>query len=456
MAKKVKGFKKKYYIQGMHCSACEMLIKQEVESLKNVDSAKVSLSKSYVEIVCNSKSDIPEHSQLNNLLKDLGYSFHSTKPKNNLTRTDIIKMSLIALVFVLAFYTIESSGLFLKYAVTAQSTLLSYFIFGLAAGISSCAAIVGGLLLALSKQWNELYHGNKKQSVKPFIYFNFSRLLSFALLGGVLGAVGSLLQISITVTSILTVLISLLMLILGMQMIDIKWFKRFSFNFNKGGSKYLNKNTKLQGKYVPIITGALTFIIPCGFTLIAQTNALSSGSFARGFMQLGMFALGTLPVLAAISFGSVNFYSNPKFAKKFSYVSGVIIIFFALYTFNSQLNVLGLPSLSDLKGYISVSSVSDSLKTREKLDYQIMQMEASGLEYFPTKFVIQSGVKTDWEIFDNNSLGCARAVYAHGLYPDVIQLQPGLNKVSFIAPEPGIYKISCSMGMVPPVTVEVY
>jgi len=84
---------------------------------------------------------------------------------------------------------------------------------------------------------------------------------------------------------------------------------------------------------------------------------------------------------------------------------------------------------------------------------QVMQMEVKGFEYFPKTITIKAAVPTKFEITDNGSIGCARAVYARGLYPDVILLEPGLNTVEFIAPAAGTYQISCSMWMVEPITV---
>ena len=243
------------------------------------------------------------------------------------------------------------------------------------------------------------------------------------------------------------------MLVLGLQMAGIKWFNRFRFNI-VGDSKYLDKNNDFQGKYFPIIVGALTFFIPCGFTLIAQTNALNSGSFYLGLLQLTAFALGTLPILILISFTSIRFYSNPSFSKKFSLFSGIIITFFALYTLNSQLNVLGITSLSDLS-FTNEKTNEAKVAELPTTNFQEIQMEAAGFEYYPKQVTLKSGVKTKWSIYNSGAKGCANAVYARGLYPKVIQLKPGMNTVEFVAPKPGTYKISCSMGMVDPVTVTV-
>lgn len=459
MAKKEKqknNTRKTYFVQGMHCSTCEILIKQDLSALPGINKANVSLSKAQVTVHSDNQKNFPTIQKLNKLFKDLGYTFYEENPqKQKLNKNDVFKMVGIAILFVIAFYLLENSGLFMKYSISSQSSIGAYFVFGLAAGVSSCAALIGGLLLSLSKNWNELYSNNYKKSAAPFLYFNLSRILTFALLGGTLGYVGGFFKVSITLTSILTLGIAILMLILGLQMIGITWFNRFSFNF-LGNNKYLNKNSDLKGKYIPLVVGALTFFVPCGFTLIAQTNTLAAGTFYKGMMQLGAFALGTLPVLALISFSSVKFYSNPNFSKKFSLFSGIIIVFFALYTVNSQLNVLGISSLNDVSfAKEKTKKISAEVSTDNGADFQVLQIEASGFEYYPKEVTIKSGVKTQWSIYNNGAVGCSQAVYARGLYPNVIYLNPGMNSVEFVAPAPGTYKISCSMGMVPPVTVKV-
>jgi plastocyanin domain-containing protein len=80
-------------------------------------------------------------------------------------------------------------------------------------------------------------------------------------------------------------------------------------------------------------------------------------------------------------------------------------------------------------------------------------MEVRGFEYFPKVIQIKANMPTRFEILDNGSIGCARAVYPRGLYDQIIQLQPGLNTVEFTSPAAGTYQISCSMWMVEPITV---
>ena len=88
--------------------------------------------------------------------------------------------------------------------------------------------------------------------------------------------------------------------------------------------------------------GALTFFLPCGFTITAQTVALLSGSVWQGAGIMGFFALGTAPILLLIGLSSVKFFSKPHLAMTFSQVAGFLVLFFALWNIYNQMNVLGL------------------------------------------------------------------------------------------------------------------
>lgn len=68
-----------------------------------------------------------------------------------------------------------------------------------------------------------------------------------------------------------------------------------------------------------------TFFLPCGFTQSMQIVALSSGSFVSGMFIMLAFALGTLPMLALLSFGSASTIVI-KYAPLFFKSAGVVVI----------------------------------------------------------------------------------------------------------------------------------
>lgn len=463
--------KQTFFVQGMHCSACETFIEKTVAEMKGVKRVKVSLADSMVTIEADSPVAIPSIFKLNQQFKRDGYTFHNhlDKASNKMNIGQVAVVLLIFLVIVAFFVFFNNSKILDGLYVNSGSSLWAFFLFGIIAGLSSCAALVGGMLLSVQETWMGGKKDYDKKAALPFVLFNASRLIAFALLGGLLGMLGGFFRISFTASVVLTIAIALFMFIIGMQMIGVKLFQRIKL------SPAGNLVSSVTGKYkqgrawMPIIFGAITFFVPCGFTLIAQSQALSSGSFAQGLGIMAAFALGTLPMLAAISYSSLRFYNNPRFANPFRLLTGLLVVFFALMTLNNQFRLLRLPeqqgSQAETAPGLEIKTGGPKLAVEPTATAQaqaaipagsqVMRMEVKGFEYSPRSITIKAGVPTRFEITDNGSAGCARAVFANGLYPQVIVLNPGLNVVEFTAPAAGTFQISCSMGMVDPVTVTV-
>ena len=91
----------------------------------------------------------------------------------------------------------------------------------------------------------------------------------------------------------------------------------------------------------PILLGMSTFFLPCGFTQSMQVYALTTGDVLSGAMTMLVFSLGTLPVLALISFASVKLSKNLQSGLFFK-TAGFIIIFFAIFNLLAALVAVGL------------------------------------------------------------------------------------------------------------------
>ena len=449
-----------YFVDGMDCPSCEVLIEKKIKSIKGVKKANASLKKSIVEIEYEGTSMGIE--KINDEFKSTGYTFKEEKceSKKKVSFQDgkliidrkwmvnVAKGVLIALIVVVIFELLENSKLGSLVSISKDSPLPTFFLFGLIAGISSCFAVVGGLLLSLSVQWENIYAKDQKHRTTPFLMFNIARLLAFAVGGVALGYLGKSLGLSLPnnpiITVILFVLISLYMLILGLQMLGVKWLSKIHIKTPKFLSKRISDERKFRGKYMPFLVGALTFFLPCGFTLNAQTIALSLGNPIKGGLILLFFALGTLPLLALISFSSITLSSKPKLKKTFELVAGILVVVFAIYNLNSQLNVLGLPSLSDLKSRFSFTQNSAIVSGKS----QTLKTVASNSGYYPENATVKAGVPIVWEITDDGATGCTNGIISKQLFGNSqVTLKKGLNTVNLPALAKGYYKYSCTMGM---------
>lgn len=448
-----------YYIKGMHCPSCEILIEKKLLEFGNVKSVEASTSKGEVTIEYDGEK--PSLESINNAFKKAGYAFFDQPldASEDVNVKDFFITLGIGLLIIIGFMGLNKLGLSGLVNVGSESSLPTFFALGLIAGISSCAALVGGIILSMSKQWNELYSSNDSmwQKTQPHVIFNAGRTISYIVLGGILGAVGSKLNLSLKFGPVLVVIVSVIMIFLAFQMLGFKSFRNFQLTMPKFITRFIANEGNFKGRYMPFFMGAFTFFLPCGFTITAQGLALISGSATQGALIMFLFALGTLPTLLIIGVSSVKFSQNIRLFDRFMKIAGVIVLFFALYNINSQLNVLGFPSLSDL-GASSVSQADGSNSEFPPIvdGKQILKMDASAYGYAPNYLKVKAGIPVRWEITDKGTGGCTSAIISRDLFNGEIPLTPGEVSVKEFTPQKtGKYKFSCWMGMVSGV-IEVY
>ncbi|USN53018.1 MAG: sulfite exporter TauE/SafE family protein [Candidatus Nomurabacteria bacterium] len=82
-------------------------------------------------------------------------------------------------------------------------------------------------------------------------------------------------------------------------------------------------------------------MLPCGFTQSMQFYTLTTGSFFKGGLTMFAFALGTLPVLALLSFSSLGIHNKGQSSIFFKTV-GLVVIFFAIFNLLSALVGAGI------------------------------------------------------------------------------------------------------------------
>lgn len=448
----------------MHCAACEILIEKKIIKEDPVEMVDVLLSKGTVTIEydANEKVD-PEY--LNKIFRDDGYQF-STHPfnKSKIVTTDSqcdvpneessIKTQLfIAATFIIGFIFLSKSGLSSLVSINAQSSLPLFFLFGLLAGVSSCAALVGGIILSLSKQWAKRYSTTDSiiNKAEPHFLFNIGRVLGYAGFGAILGLAGNFFRLSPLFSATLVIGVSIIMILLGLQMVGVKALRNFQIKLPKSITGKVADESKFTGRYSPLLMGALTFFLPCGFTITAQALALASGNPIQGALIMGLFALGTVPGLLAIGMSSVKFLGNPKTTKQFSLVAGMLVLFFAAFNINAQLSVLGVANINDL---ITTPTTAQSTQISGELPpmvdgKQIVKINASSSGYAPNRIRMRANTPTRWEINDTGTSGCTNAIISRGLFEGQIDLTPGnVSTKEFTSPKPGVYKFSCWMGMV--------
>ena len=206
------------HVVGTHCNSCKILIEDLLNEQTGIEHANVNLKQETVSF--ETSLDGGQHKLaeiLTEKVKHNGYSLSVEKKAREEKDNGVIWRALpIGLAFLVIFFLIQKSGV-LNFGLGGDMTPITGFIIGLVASVSSCLAVVGGLVLSLSATVSK----DDVSDVKPMLLFHAGRIASFAILGGLLGALGGAISISFTVTAILGIIASVVMIALGLNLVGM-------------------------------------------------------------------------------------------------------------------------------------------------------------------------------------------------------------------------------------------
>lgn len=430
-------------IRGMHCRSCEILIEEKLKEIPGIKNINVSYKKQQVEFFLNDPATIE---QVHNAISDAGYKI-GREEKDWISRNlkDYKDLALAAVILIALYIIAKKFGL-INLSIGSRSNptnLLVVLTVGLTAGVSTCMALVGGLILGISARHSEKHPtATPAQKFRPHLFFNLGRILSYALLGGLIGLIGKAFQLSGSVLGLMIIIVGLVMLALGVQLTGI--FPRISsasLTLPTSISKLFGLKKHHQKEYSHLnsmLVGALTFFLPCGFTQAMQLYAMSTGNFWSGAAIMGVFALGTAPGLLGV--GGLASFIRGTWAQKFFKFVGLLVVILALVNISNGLNLTGWKVFSIKK------SVSADSAVKVENGFQIVNMTQNTLGYKPNKFTIRKGIPVKWIIDAQDTSSCSGSIVASKI--DVQKfLKPGINEIQFTPTEIGEIKFSCSMGM---------
>ena len=327
-----------FHVDGMHCKSCKILIEQELGELSEVERAQVDLNKRTLELEGEWATEEEALTQLNALLLPRKYRLSKEVPVKKVAWGDFVWAFPIAGFFVALFLLLQKMGI-VNLVSANEMNLGTAFVIGVVASVSTCMAVVGGLVLSVSANF-----AKEGQKLRPQFFFHAGRLVSFFLLGGLIGMLGGFVQFGPSSTFVLSLIVGLVMLILGVNLLDIfPGLKRFQPTLPTFFSKHILALKTLNHTLTPVLLGVVTFFLPCGFTQSMQLYALSSGGFWAGSMTLLAFALGTLPVLALLSFSALGIEKRSQSGVFFK-TAGLVVLFFAVFNILNSFVAIGILS----------------------------------------------------------------------------------------------------------------
>lgn len=440
----------KVHIKGMHCRSCEILVEDELKRISGVKRVSVSHQTGVAHIMCSCELD---DQSVAKAIENAGYSIGDDgKPQLfSRNRQDYVDLGIAFFIAMALFLIAKTVGIFnLGNSISGSySSLPIVFLVGLTAGVSTCMALVGGLVLGISARFSiQNPNASGVEKFKPHIFFNLGRIVSYIVFGGIIGFAGSIFQLSTSVLGMLTIAVGLVMLLLGGQLIDIfPILKRISFTLPKSLHRMLGIQEKLESGYSnenAATMGALTFFLPCGFTQAMQLYAMNTGSVVSGALTMGVFALGTTPGLLGIG-GLASVVKGAR-ARLFFKTAGVVVILLAFFNVANGLNLLGInPGAFATRSTEGGGAAQDPNVTLMNGVQEVRMIQHSS-GYSPNKFTIKKGVPVRWIITSKDAYSCASSIISQQI--GVRQaLQLGENVIDFTPSETGTIRFSCAMGM---------
>lgn len=220
--------------------------------------------------------------------------------------------------------------------------LISALIFGLL-GSFHCVGMCGPIAFLLPVD-----HKNNVRKLGQISLYHFGRLNSYAIIGllfGLLGKGFSLFGLQQQISILVGVLMILVILLP---------YKKFSkYNGSKPIFKIVSKVKSNLGKQLKrkspdtfYTIGFLNGFLPCGLVYMAVFGAIASGTALEGSLYMGVFGLGTIPLMTtAIYLGN---FINLNIRSKIRKAVPVFVILIGLLFILRGMG-LGIPFLSPME-----------------------------------------------------------------------------------------------------------
>lgn len=428
---KIKKMRLKVY--NMTCSSCENRVENAIKNLPGIVSVKASYSKQCADIELDS-----ERCTLENIKSAINKVGYSTQNSN-----DYKIMGILIVVAAIVLLGMNTSGFDME-AKLANASYAILFVVGVLTSIH-CVGMCGGIMLSqsLSRESN-----SKFQALIPSILYNLGRVVSYTILGGMIGALGSVFSLSITAKAALQMFAGIFMIIMGFNMTGFSVFRKLSIKLPISACKIKNKSGS------PFVVGVLNGFMPCGPLQTMQLFALGTGSAFKGALSMFMFSVGTVPLM--LTFGAVSGLLSKGYTQKILKFSGVLIIVLGLVMGNRGLALAGIninpltalaTTSKDLLGKTSNNSSNANVsKATLKDGIQIINMTADNNGYTPNAFYVQKGIPVKWIIDGKELNSCNNAIVAQSLNLEK-KLNKGENIIEFTPVDKDI-NFSCWMGMI--------
>ena len=314
----------------MTCINCKKAIENGLGNITGVESVSVNYKTGKCEITID--TGLVGWKDIFNAIEDLGYTIGNNK------KTDLINIVSIVVIIVSLYYFLEQTGLLnlLNFEKVADSTMGfgMLFVIGLMTSVH-CIAMCGGINVSQCLSENKKFSG-----LSPVMY-NLGRVVSYTVIGFVLGFAGMFfgtgenLGVSSIIQGLIKSFAGIYMVIMGVNMLGfVPQIKRLTFHLPNFIGKFRVKNSQ------PFVVGLLNGFMPCGPLQSIQLVALATGNPFTGGLSMFAFSLGTVPLMLGL--GSLVSVLGKRFTDRMMTVGAILVTVMGLAMISQGASLTGM------------------------------------------------------------------------------------------------------------------
>jgi sulfite exporter TauE/SafE len=168
-------------------------------------------------------------------------------------------------------------------------------------GSSHCVGMCGGFAVMIG-----VAHREWKRNLAAQVAYSSGRIMTYCVLGAAAGQIGLRLEQTLgawmNVPALLCVIAGLFLIVEGLAAagLDLRKWRRTSAGRATGPCTMIPLMASVlraPGARYAFAAGLLTSLIPCGLVYAFLSLAATSGNFASGMLIMGVFGLGTVPLM---------------------------------------------------------------------------------------------------------------------------------------------------------------
>ena len=439
---KTKPTMKTLRISGMTCISCQNKIENKLRSTAGVHSADVSYNKGIAAVAFD--TDLVTLKDIEQVIGSLDYEvLADEKPAANGKRA-----AAMLIIVMAAYMLLRQLGLMDIFNIfpTAEAGM-GYgmlFVIGLLTSVH-CVAMCGGISLSQCiPQHAAESPALKSAALRPSFLYNLGRVISYTVIGAVVGALGSVISFTGAMRGIVQLLAGVFMVIMGVNMLGVfPGLRKFTPRMPRVFSRRIN--TEKGKSNSPLIVGLLNGLMPCGPLQAMQIYALSTGSPVKGALSMLLFSLGTVPLMFAL--GALSTILTKRFTRKVMTAGAALVVILGITMFSQGWTLSGLSvlSLNIGTGTQAVASTDSDLVVDD--GYQIVNSTLSSNSY--PAITVAAGTPVRWIIdAPKGSINGCNDTMIIPEYGVEYAFQTGENIIKFTPDKAGIFQYSCWMGMI--------